>query len=197
MRVFGISRDSPWTHIAWSQTLDLGFPAALRLERGSGARVRRRLRVPRPARRRATLGVPDRRGRYGHRCMALRDGRGARLRRALASRPGFAGLAAGLYTLAGFLATWPALEHVSTHFLAAAPPTIAEATPGDHLQTSWNLWLFGHQLAHLNAPWRDPYSFRPELSPRANFQGLVVRAAVLAAVRAARRPCSRGTSSRC
>ena len=23
---YGISRDSPWTHIAWSQTLDLGFP---------------------------------------------------------------------------------------------------------------------------------------------------------------------------
>ena len=26
MRPFGISRDSPWTHIAWSQTLDLNFP---------------------------------------------------------------------------------------------------------------------------------------------------------------------------
>ena len=26
VRVFGISRDSPWTHIAWSQTLDLTFP---------------------------------------------------------------------------------------------------------------------------------------------------------------------------
>ena len=26
MRVFAISRDSPWTHIAWSQTLDLNFP---------------------------------------------------------------------------------------------------------------------------------------------------------------------------
>jgi peroxiredoxin len=26
VRVFGISRDSPWTHIAWSQTLDLRFP---------------------------------------------------------------------------------------------------------------------------------------------------------------------------
>jgi glutaredoxin-dependent peroxiredoxin len=24
--VFGISRDSPWTHVAWSQTLDLAFP---------------------------------------------------------------------------------------------------------------------------------------------------------------------------
>jgi peroxiredoxin len=26
VRVFGISRDSPWTHIAWSQALDLNFP---------------------------------------------------------------------------------------------------------------------------------------------------------------------------
>jgi peroxiredoxin len=26
VRVFGISRDSPWTHVAWSQTLDLNFP---------------------------------------------------------------------------------------------------------------------------------------------------------------------------
>jgi glutaredoxin-dependent peroxiredoxin len=24
--VYGISRDSPWTHIAWSQALDLNFP---------------------------------------------------------------------------------------------------------------------------------------------------------------------------
>ena len=26
MRLFGVSRDSPWTHVAWSQTLDLNFP---------------------------------------------------------------------------------------------------------------------------------------------------------------------------
>src|ERR671935_3145478 len=26
VRVFGLSRDSPWTHISWSQTLDLNFP---------------------------------------------------------------------------------------------------------------------------------------------------------------------------
>jgi glutaredoxin-dependent peroxiredoxin len=26
IRPFGISRDSAWTHIAWSQTLDLNFP---------------------------------------------------------------------------------------------------------------------------------------------------------------------------
>jgi peroxiredoxin len=26
VQLFGISRDSPWTHIAWSQVLDLNFP---------------------------------------------------------------------------------------------------------------------------------------------------------------------------
>ena len=26
VRVFGVSRDSPWTHIAWAQALDLEFP---------------------------------------------------------------------------------------------------------------------------------------------------------------------------
>ena len=26
VRLFGISRDSPWAHIAWSQVLDLNFP---------------------------------------------------------------------------------------------------------------------------------------------------------------------------
>jgi glutaredoxin-dependent peroxiredoxin len=26
VRIFGVSRDSPWTHVAWAQTLDLNFP---------------------------------------------------------------------------------------------------------------------------------------------------------------------------
>ncbi|MBA3718659.1 MAG: redoxin domain-containing protein [Actinobacteria bacterium] len=26
VRAFGVSRDSPWTHIAWKQALDLDFP---------------------------------------------------------------------------------------------------------------------------------------------------------------------------
>jgi peroxiredoxin len=26
LRPFGISRDSPWTHVAWTQALDLDFP---------------------------------------------------------------------------------------------------------------------------------------------------------------------------
>src|ERR1041385_3190423 len=94
------------------------LPAALRLERGGGARARDRVRVPRAARRRAPLGVPRRPGRYGPRRMAVRDGRSARLRRALASSPGFGALAAAFYAAAGMLATWPAIEHAGTSFLA-------------------------------------------------------------------------------
>ena len=78
-----------------------------------------------------------------------------------------------MYILAGVLATWPAVRHLRTHFLAERASSFGEAAPGDHLQTGWNLWLFGHQLEHANAPWRDPYSFQPELAPRMNFQGLV------------------------
>ncbi|HEV8686622.1 MAG TPA: redoxin domain-containing protein [Gaiellaceae bacterium] len=26
VRLYGVSRDSPWTHVAWSQVLDLNFP---------------------------------------------------------------------------------------------------------------------------------------------------------------------------
>jgi hypothetical protein len=45
------------------------------------------------------------------------------------------------------------------------------AAPGDHLQTIWQLWLPGHELGRGEAPWRDPYSFRPEAEPRVNFAG--------------------------
>jgi hypothetical protein len=45
------------------------------------------------------------------------------------------------------------------------------AAPGDHLQTSWQLWLPGHQLGRGESPWLDPYSFRPEAEPRVNFAG--------------------------
>lgn len=46
-----------------------------------------------------------------------------------------------------------------------------EAAPGDHLQTGYQLWLVGHQLEHARAPWRDPYSFQPEVKPRWNLAG--------------------------
>ena len=45
------------------------------------------------------------------------------------------------------------------------------AAPGDHLQTTWQLWLPGHQLGRGKSPLRDPYSFRPEAEPRVNFAG--------------------------
>lgn len=46
-----------------------------------------------------------------------------------------------------------------------------EAARGDHLQTGYQLWLVGHQLEHGRAPWRDPYSFQPEVKPRWNLAG--------------------------
>ena len=33
------------------------------------------------------------------------------------------------------------------------------------------MWLVGHQLGRLAAPWRDPYSFQPESHPVLNLQG--------------------------
>ncbi len=55
--------------------------------------------------------------------------------------------------------------------MAEGKPGYGEAAPGDHLQTSYNLWLVGHQLEHARAPWRDPYSFQPEAKPRWNLAG--------------------------
>jgi hypothetical protein len=106
--------------------------------------------------------------------MELRHLGSARLRRAASSRAGFVGLAAALYVAGALVATWPALGDAGSRFLAEQGPSFgSEATPGDHLQTGWNLWLFGEQLGRDHAPWLDPYSFRPEVSPRVVFQGLV------------------------
>jgi hypothetical protein len=55
--------------------------------------------------------------------------------------------------------------------MAEGKPGYGEAAPGDHLQTSYNLWLVGHQLEHGRTPWRDPYSFQPEVKPRWNLAG--------------------------
>src|SRR5438093_4553345 len=38
-------------------------------------------------------------------------------------------------------------------------------------QTLDHYWLVGHQLEHGRAPWRDPYSFRPEAKPQPNYAG--------------------------
>jgi hypothetical protein len=66
------------------------------------------------------------------------------------------------------LATTPAIWHAHDHFLAAGAAAHGEVAAGDHLQTTYRLWLPGHQLEHGRAPWRDPYSFRPEASAQLN-----------------------------
>jgi hypothetical protein len=97
--------------------------------------------------------------------------RSAGLRRARASGAGIAGVAAGLYLLAGLWATWPAVKQLDSRFLADAPRSHVRPVPGDYLQSTYELWLVGHQLEDGRAPWLDPYSFRPESSPRVNFAG--------------------------
>jgi len=65
----------------------------------------------------------------------------------------------------------PQLSHAGSRFLARGTPIPGEAAAGDHLQAEYHLWLVGHQLDHGRAPWRDPYTFRPESPPRWNFGG--------------------------
>jgi hypothetical protein len=103
--------------------------------------------------------------------MAVRNVRGAGLRRAARSRAGFIALACALYLAAGISATWPAVQHARTHFLSGGAPGHGEAAPGDYLQTLYHWWLVGHQLVHAHAPWLDPYSFRPEAAAQPNFAG--------------------------
>src|SRR5215204_6762597 len=103
--------------------------------------------------------------------MAVRRRRGAQLRRARSSRAAAPVLAAALYLAAAISATWPAVLHVGSRWMADAPPTKVQPAPGDYLQSNYELWLVGHQLEHGHAPWLDPYSFQPEVSPRVNFAG--------------------------
>src|SRR5438105_5373478 len=103
--------------------------------------------------------------------MELRHERAARRRRAASSSAGFVALALALYAAAAVSATWPAVLHAGSDFLAGGAPGHGEASAGDHLQTGWHLWLVGHQLAHGHAPWLDPYSFRPETGGGVNFAG--------------------------
>ena len=102
--------------------------------------------------------------------MAVRGLGGPGLRRAARRRAGVAGLAAALYLGAGLLATSPAVFETD-RFLGYGVAREGRVTPGDHLQTTWQLWLPGHQLARGAAPWLDPYSFQPEVEPRVNFAG--------------------------
>ena len=68
------------------------------------------------------------------------------------------------------LATFPAVFETD-RFLGYGVAREGRVTPGDHLQTAYNLWLPGHQLARGEAPWLDPYSFQPAVEPRVNFSG--------------------------
>src|SRR2546428_1608402 len=103
--------------------------------------------------------------------MELRDERAARRGYAARGGAGFVALAVALYAAAAVSATWPAVLHAGSDFLAGGAPGHGEASAGDHLQTGWHLWLVGHQLAHGHAPWLDPYSFRPETGGTTNFAG--------------------------
>jgi hypothetical protein len=69
------------------------------------------------------------------------------------------------------LALSPALRHAGSDLLGYGVPRADAVTPGDHLQSAYNLWLPGHQLEHGRAPWKDPYSFQPEAPERTNFAG--------------------------
>src|SRR5919197_285629 len=100
VRAVGISRDSPWSHVAWMQALDLNFPL-----------------------------LSDWNAEAVH----------------------------------GF-----GIAHEYHGFDDVADRT---ASLGDHLQAVYHLWLVGHQLEHGREPWLDPYTFRPESSPRVNFGG--------------------------
>jgi hypothetical protein len=103
--------------------------------------------------------------------MAVRSVRAPGLRRTALGRPGLVALLVGLYLAAGLLATAPQLGHIRSHFFAEATTVPGEAAAGDHLQAEYHLWLVGDQLEHGRAPWRDPYTFRPESPPRWNFGG--------------------------
>src|SRR3954470_16593544 len=103
--------------------------------------------------------------------MALRHGRAAGLRRAASRRASFVALAAALYAAAGISATWPAVLHARSHFMSGGAAGNGEAAPGDHLQSLYHYWLVGHQLERGAAPWRDPYTFRPEAKAQPNYAG--------------------------
>lgn len=85
------------------------------------------------------------------------------------SSAGVVAFATVLYLSAGVYAALPAVDRISTHFLGYGTPTAGVVTPGDHLQTTYNLWLPGHALFEGKAPWLDPYSFQPEGTKRINY----------------------------
>jgi hypothetical protein len=103
--------------------------------------------------------------------MALRNGRGAGPGRVARGRAGVVALAVALYLGAGLYAAQPALGDIDSHFFGYGKPVESVVTPGDHLQTAYNLWLPGHSLGDGRAPWLDHYSFQPEAEKRINYAG--------------------------
>ena len=149
------------------------LPAALRLERGGVARLRRRPRLPRAARtspeRTAFLIDQERYGRGAWRYETPR----CRTSTSCSRPPGLCSsrLRALPRGAAGRdRAGDPRTADDALH-RGGGRSGHGEAAPGDHLQTDYHLWLVGHQLEHGRAPWLDPYSFQPEASPRLNFGG--------------------------
>jgi hypothetical protein len=63
------------------------------------------------------------------------------------------------------------VQEFGSHFMADARPSATQPPAGDFLQSSYELWLVGHQLENGRAPWLDPYSFQPEVPQRVNFAG--------------------------
>ena len=117
VRPFGVSRDSYWSHRAWKESLGIDVPL---ISDWNGTLARKFGAVADVAvdggRARAER-VPRRRGRYGARIVAVRELRGAGLRRAARGRAGVAALAVALYLGAGVLATSPALFEAGRAFL--------------------------------------------------------------------------------
>jgi hypothetical protein len=96
--------------------------------------------------------------------MAVRAGRGARLRRAGLGRP--LALLTALYAAAAVAATWPAITSFRSAFMANHRLSAGEPPAGDHLQSVYRFWLVGHQVEHGEAPWKDAYSFQPLVEPQ-------------------------------
>src|SRR5918995_2566571 len=153
VRAMAASRDSPWSHVAWMQALDLDFP----LLSDWNADVIRGFGIARDYR-----GMKE----VAQRSAFLIDA-GGTVRGAWVVL-----LVVALSLGAGVASTWPALRHADDRFMAEGLRGLpGAAAPGDHLQTIWQLWLPGHEVGRGEAPWRDPYSFRPEADARVNFAG--------------------------
>jgi len=98
----------------------------------------------------------------------LRGLGGPELRRFDRGRAGFVALAVAIFLGAAVLASAPGVWHIGSSFLAGGAAGQGEAAPGDHLQTTYHLWLFGNQIENGRYPWLDPYSFRPEAKQTVN-----------------------------